>query len=35
MRGTRRHPRPGIWELRVYVGNDPQTGGLQLDAATG
>ncbi|HTX01896.1 MAG TPA: site-specific integrase [Acidimicrobiales bacterium] len=26
MRGTKRQRKPGVWELRVYVGNDPKTG---------
>ncbi|HML01063.1 MAG TPA: N-terminal phage integrase SAM-like domain-containing protein, partial [Acidimicrobiales bacterium] len=26
MRGTKRKRREGVWELRVYVGRDPQTG---------
>ncbi|MGH9918435.1 MAG: tyrosine-type recombinase/integrase [Nitrososphaerales archaeon] len=26
MRGTKRKRREGVWELRVYVGNDPVTG---------
>ncbi len=26
MRGTKRQKRPGIWELRVYIGRDPATG---------
>lgn len=26
MRGSKREKRPGIWELRVYAGKDPETG---------
>ena len=26
MRGTKRKRREGVWELRVYVGKDPETG---------
>lgn len=26
MRGTKRKRRDGVWELRVYVGRDPETG---------
>jgi hypothetical protein len=26
MRGSKRKRREGVWELRVYVGRDPNTG---------
>lgn len=26
MRGSKREKRPGVWELRVYAGKDPETG---------
>ena len=26
VRGTKRQRRPGVWELRVYIGNDPKSG---------